>query len=1171
MAALSESATPCALRPFPCFASAPSRIESAALFLKRLDVVGFKSFAAKTTAELPPGIVAVVGPNGSGKSNIADAVRWVLGEQSAKAVRARKPEEVIFAGSATRQPLGMAEVSLILDNTDGTIPLDYAEVRVTRRLYRSGESEYLLNNARVRLKDITNYLLHAQLGPDSYSVIGQGSVDELILQRPEERRTAFESAADIRRHHLKLTETHHKLEATQANLVRVNDVIAELAPHVKRLQSQADRASRAEVLSEELRSLLVRYYRHQLREARREGTAAERALEAASHEVARAQAATAEAETARRGGETALVELEDRLTTLRPRVEAQREQARAAERTLAVTRERSSATSLQRLGVLSETDRLEDRIEALRAEEKIHALEVDAARGLPAEQVAELAQARERLAQLQAELQQAQATLQTARRERDAADRRSMEAEASLGRDQQRLRALDAAGAVDSARRAERDARLESLTTGLAALGDEIRTAQERLGQVDRTVREAEDARRQAAERANRAREAARAAATQADRLHGALQALGAVDRGESAAVPPAWETALRGLQVVGFAGELAARVRPLDRLLRGYLSRTVVVADDATAREAHRRLSDALAPSEPAWAILSLEGVLIGAPGARLVATQDGDGPALADWRRQVRDLEGERAAAESARHLAESDLASAGEDLSAADRALASARAARQQVQAAVEHARRSDAQTRTDLERLRREIEQEAQRVQRATIEREDHERRTARLVSELTDARTRRDEATSTMQSAEERVAAIAEQATALQGRLAALEAEHARVSAEWQSKASLLARIRADLQSAESALQTAESRVAGLAQRAEELGADEARAQRELQEASSALGPLEAELAAADQRRTQLAADRRVIEGRLTSLRAAERAEQERRETALIRAQRARDELERLVREVEETAGSETDDDGPGWTHQLRLALDDRQQLLPEEPVVDVEGTRKRIAWLQRELRAVGGVSEGVVQEYRELSERHDFLLQQAEDLLQAMNELRAASVELEDYMRARFAEVFRAVNEAFQASFQTLFGGGEARLVLTDPDNLLATGIDVVARPPGKKLQGLLSLSGGERALTIVALLFGLLKVNPTPFCVLDEVDAALDEANVQRFAELLARFSRQIQFVVVTHNRATMERADAMYGVTMDTAGVSHVFSVKPTAVATAVADEPRMSGVGV
>ncbi len=1128
------------------------------MFLKRLELVGFKSFASKTVAELPPGIVAVVGPNGSGKSNIADAVRWVLGEQSAKAVRARKPEEVIFAGSAARQPLGMAEVSLVLDNADGTVPLDYAELRVTRRLYRSGESEYLLNNARVRLKDITNYLLHAQLGPDSYSVIGQGSVDELILQRPEERRIAFESAADVRRHQIKLTDTRHKLTATEANLVRVQDVVAELAPHVRRLKAQADRASRAETLSAELHRLLVRYYRHRLREARVEADAAERALAQASSGLERAHEATARADEARRGGESALVELDERLAELRPRVDAEREALRSAERALAVARERTASIAQQRLALISEIDRLSQRIGVLRDEVEQHQRADEADAEEPGDDADNLAAVRNRAQEVSVELNRGQGELLAARRVRDAADRRIVELETAAARDEQRLHALEAAEAVDEARRVDRGTRVETLTAALATTTAALGAAQPALAEAERALAAADLARRAAVDRASAVREAARAAATQADRLHGALEALGVGDVAPAEHGPPEWVSALRGLEVLGFAGEMAARVRPLDRLLRGYLMRTVVVRDDATAREVHRRLSESLSSGTPAWAVLSLDGLLLGAGGApRIASAGDAEAPALADWRRQVRALEEEHAAAESARASAERALAVATDELSAADRAQSAARARRQEAQSEVQQLQRTETSTRAELGRVRAEIAQDSQRLEHAGQDRQEREARLRQLAGSLAEARSERDEVMARMRAAEERVAALAEQVASVRGRLTVLETTHARRVAERQSRHGLLARIQGELHAAEGALRAAEERKGDLARQAEDLVQEEERIQRDARAAQAALTPAEADLAEADRQRQARAADRRVAEGRVAELRAGERLAQERREGALVRAQRARDALDRLEHEVAEAAEVDGEDGvDASWARQLRLSLEGDAAAEDREPVVDLEGMRRRISWLQRELRAVGGVSESVMDEFREMSERHDFLLHQAEDLHKAMAELREAAAELEEHMRGRFAEVFEAVNTAFQESFQTLFGGGEARLVLTQPDDLLATGIDVVARPPGKKLQGLLSLSGGERALTIVALLFGLLKVNPTPFCVLDEVDAALDEANVQRFAELLARFSRQIQFVVVTHNRATMERADAMYGVTMDTAGVSHVLSVKPSVI---------------
>lgn len=337
-------------------------------------------------------------------------------------------------------------------------------------------------------------------------------------------------------------------------------------------------------------------------------------------------------------------------------------------------------------------------------------------------------------------------------------------------------------------------------------------------------------------------------------------------------------------------------------------------------------------------------------------------------------------------------------------------------------------------------------------------------------------------------------------------------------------------------------------------------------QRDQEELLADLFPVDQELQAAEQRRVDLLSERQGIEQQLAVLRAAERAAHETREARHVAAQRAADEVERINTEIAETAELEAELSGDAvWAEQLRLELDEAGSEQPLESF-DLDAARRRIATLQRELRAVGGVADSVLDEYREMSERHAFLENQSADLRAAMAELEAAALELETHMRERFSEAFSAIQTAFQECFAELFGGGEARLVLTEPDDLLRTGIDIVARPPGKKLQGLLSLSGGERALTIVSLLFGLLKINPTPFCVLDEVDAALDEANVQRFANLLAEFARRIQFVVVTHNRATMDKADAMYGVSMDAAGLSHVFSVRPRDVAE---ESPQPSAV--
>jgi chromosome segregation protein len=1140
------------------------------LFLRRLDLVGFKSFAARTSTELLPGIVVVVGPNGSGKSNVADGVLWVLGEQSAKAVRARKPEEVIFAGSASRQPLGMAEVSLVLDNSDGSLPIDYDEVRVTRRLYRSGDSEYLLNGARVRLKDITQLLLHAGLSPDSYTVIGQGSIDELILQRPDERRVAFENAADIRRHQLRLNDTRSKLAATEVNLVRVQDVLAELTPHVRRLKGQADRADRAEAFRTELHDLLLRSYRTRLSRARAERRQADHDLVTATATAQRAEGESLAAEQSLKTVDEHLAALDERLAVLRPRAEGFREQARVAERSLAVTRERNAGLGEQRTSLEGDLARLQGVLERLSVEEHEAARAIGQAPEAPGEP--------DRLGEVRGRLQNEMAAYDAAQAERsglqqtvESVDRRIREAEARLARTDQQLQSLQASLAVDQARQSDREARRTSLEEHIARASAEAAGDAARVDQTRARLSAAAAARQEATAKLDQAREALRSASQQADRLQGALAALGAadLDRRDDADLPADWQAALHDLPVLGLARELAERIRPIDLLLGGYLRRIVVLDSDSAAREAHRRLSTHLKADAPAWAVLSMHGLLLASPGERpLEAVGDEGQSALADWAQQVGQLEQERSEAESRRRAAVIDVQAARDSVDEADADERSARLALGEVEAHLVELRRAESTARAELQ----QVQSEHQRAAHAAAQRSDEQAKSTTRAQatrqELAAARLERDALSESLRELDERVAALGEQVGLVRTELAALEAAAGRREAERAARQALHARIQAEVASNETGRERTQVRLAQLDVQQIELAQREAELSQELQALVGELEPIDVELQSAEQRRSDLVGERQAVEQRLAVLRAAERGAHETREARHVVAQRAADELERLNAEIDETAELEADMPGgaSSWAEQLRLQFADTEAPGAADGF-DLDAARRRIATLQRELRAVGGVAESVVEEYRQLSERHAFLEHQSEDLRAAMAELHSAGAELEAHMRERFAAVFSATQAAFQECFAELFGGGEARLVLTEPDDLLRTGIDIVARPPGKKLQGLLSLSGGERALTVVSLLFGLLKINPTPFCVLDEVDAALDEANVQRFANLLADFAQGIQFIVVTHNRATMDKADAMYGVSMDAQGVSHIFSVRPRDVAE---DRRQPSAVG-
>ncbi|MBV9543327.1 MAG: AAA family ATPase, partial [Chloroflexi bacterium] len=776
---------------------------------------------------------------------------------------------------------------------------------------------------------------------------------------------------------------------------------------------------------------------------------------------------------------------------------------------------------------------------------------VDAARAVVAERESSLAEAqREHKAKTE---------------ELEAAEQRLARAESNLAHVVDQLRNLEGHANVEHVRRADRDGRIGELEQRLAAHSDE----RVRLGQSVEQTRTASSAaverHRAAVAEVEHATEALRHARQQADRLEGALAALGAAQNTSAVDSADGLLGVLDGLPVVGVASELAARVRPVDRLLRAYLGRVVVLRDDAATREAYTRLQALTSGQESAWAVLSTSGLFLAAPGERGVGAPEDDGrSALVDWQQEVERMQQQLRDARAVSAAAQAAVERTRIALQEADAAERAARATVSERDAELAQLERADASLRQELRQVTAERDRALQAARRQTAARADLEARAAQLRDVVTAARAERDDLAETVRASDARLAEVSASLNAARTDLSAHEAVLLQRRAQHQAQRVLHARIRDELQAARAAEQATTGRLMELKEQIEELENRDRHLAGEIKSTLQQLAPIEEELAAAEQRRADVIARRRAIEADVGQLRVAERSAHAAREERHVIAQRAADDLERLHLEIAETAELEGDD---AIAEQLRLELPGAEPVDPEP--FDVEAAHRRIGVLQRELRAVGGVADSVVAEYTELRDRHDFLEHQSEDLRAAMAELQTAAMELEEHMRERFASVFQAVEEAFVECFKVLFGGGEARLVLTQPDDLLVSGIDIVARPPGKKLQGLLSLSGGERALTIVALLFGLLKVNPTPFCVLDEVDAALDEANVQRFANLLAEFARDIQFIVVTHNRATMEKADAMYGVSMDASGVSHVFTVQPrTAAEQAVSREPSVAG---
>jgi chromosome segregation protein len=1224
--------------------------------LLALRLQGFKSFGERTLVEFGPGISAVVGPNGSGKSNLADALRWALGEQG-RALRLRKSEDVIFAGSEKRSALGMADVTLVFGNSDRLLPIDFETVELGRRLFRSGENDYLLNKQRVRLKDLVELLDAAHLADNAFLFIGQGMVDQALALRPEERRPLFEEVAGVRRHERRKRKAEEQLEEAESNLARVEDVLAELRPQARRLAGQAEQQASRQTAGREFGQAIITLARSRWCEAAGRATqageqlgtgrtqidvalAALRAAEETAAAIARELATGSETEAERRGAhEVARVALTDlQLRDARAVSDvasAQRDRQRleqdlaAAEADLAVQRREQAAPvparDLALAASVAESERsLSEALEelaAMRAAEQAQGEALAALRRVESARTAEVETTRRRLADAtrQATDERAQAdeivrgladaeklcagpraALAKAGDEEKAAvaAREASRAELDL-REGARQAAAETASASAS-RVAGLRGRFESLQARLSE--DETRgisKAARRVGgrplsdglEVEAGFRVAVEA---ALGETMRGYVVGREAALGLEGQRGVLVLEAAADdgrrstgrdhaaeAGEAVAAAAAGQSGGRLVEAI--------RVDPLGVATR-LLSRCVWVPDLGAAIEVQPKLP-------VGWVAVTRDGAVVTSFGV----VSMGRAESLLERRADV-----ERLAEEVAR--LETEAAAAATEAAATSKAAAAARAA---LDAARETERRTGAG--------RREAEESERRATRAleTVAREAAWRsaQAARLEAD-------RDRLQESVRQAAEAAAAANAATQSPEAAAVGPAAERANALREWEARAASLRARRDQLAAEEAALEATrrdaevrrarasaaanfdqdrmaslERQTGELVRREQQIGAEreglgEELAAAALREASvrAELEELRAAASAARTRLTEAEAAAMHSRDRLRAcqdrVRGAEVAELEARlaleairEQVLVELAGLGDlGLRLLMGESDDEDGLEIDESEPeaiatsaptgaaapvsrdyetgdesestsGVT--LESLLTEATARWAKGPVVDAPVASK-LAALRRRFHELGAPNPFAAEEYEAIKTRLDGLESQRQDLNAAISKTRALIEQLNAMIATQFRSTFTALETAFDARFRQLFGGGFARLSLTDPEDLAATGVDIVARPPGKKAQPLSMLSGGERTLTAVALLFAMLEVHPVPFCVLDEVDAALDEANVGRFADALRSLADQTQFVVITHNRGTIEAADALYGVTVGDDAVSRVISLR-------------------
>lgn len=1177
------------------------------LYLKRLEMQGFKSFADRIELNFPFGVTGIVGPNGSGKSNISDALRWVLGEQSIKTLRGAKMDDVIFIGSETRKPMGMAEVTVVFDNTDGALPLEYHEVAITRRLYRSGEGEFLINKNPVRLRDIHELLYDTGLGKEAYSVIGQGKIDAILSARAEDRRAVFEEAAGIVKYKNKKLLAMRKLADTDNNLVRVEDILREIAGQMEPMSEQAELAKRFLSLQNELQTIEINHMSAEIRRLEEDSATIEARMSEFESKIAdeKRQELTYEASLAEI--KLHLTQLEDEINkeqdlflglssekgrlsgdegTISEKIRSYSERLKELESEVERIKQKSQAVSDERARVLKENEQLQLTLQAVGSavvdgEKALHAKSLELSEAKKAEESyrERIMNAHNRIAELKnqknsAQLQQAFQEQQI--REIDERLKSMVQSEQAL-----QTKTVTVQDAILRSNQEEKEhlSAIESYKAESKRLEDDILHKDGEIQENRQKVQRLE-ARLSMLEEMERGFQGyfqgVKAILSDASHerfskyVRGIIADLIKVDNGYETAIEVALGSALQFVVMeddaaaeaaVAFlkkSGQGRATFLPLnlvegekaripadvlrthqsksamdvvkydsvfEKAIAHLLGQTLVAPDLKTAIQLSRAIGKR-------YRIVTTEGEIITPGGAITGGSLDKHRVGLISRRKEMETIQGEKERLN--------------DEIQVALKAKESLQKKLIEVRQNQENAQNELHKCQLEYGALSKEIEGLMERRNQLQNEIKTLQDRASTLRQEM-------DEENASDQNFEQAVLQGEEELSAAEAELAIFEASLQSIESEREILQNKLAELRAEKVRIEQEAAGQNALIKGLDRQLQEAEDERIRIETETERIQNELMQANTELNRIKERLVKMDEESAGTEIRLNELRAKRdscRTEADAIEekikgihltTAALQQQLHRVELQlnRSKMMIESHNQHLVESYGLDWD---QLVLEDWTP--PVNP-------QNRIELLRREIKSLGPVNVAAIEEYQRLQERHDFLQQQFADLKSAKETLERVITEIERTIRKRFLETFAEIRQAFIEIFNGLFTGGRADLFLVDPEDPLESGIEIMAQPPGKRLQTLSLLSGGERAMIAIALLFAILKIKPSPFCVLDEIDATLDDVNVTRFSELLKDFSKELQYIVVTHRRGTMETANALYGVTMEERGISKLISI--------------------
>ncbi|MFD2116860.1 chromosome segregation protein SMC [Paenibacillus yanchengensis] len=1182
------------------------------MYLKRIELAGFKSFADKTELEFVNGITAVVGPNGSGKSNISDGIRWVLGEQSAKSLRGGKMEDVIFAGSDARKAVNYSEVSLTLNNEDNTLPLEYNEVTVTRRVHRSGESEYLINKQPCRLKDITELFMDTGIGKEAYSIIGQGRIEEILSTRSEDRRGIFEEASGIVKYKMRKKEAQKKLDETEQNLLRIHDLIYELEDQIDPLAKQAEKATKFKTWREELKAKEISMYVYQIEQVHTAWTKASEQLQSLEHEKLQLATVVSKHDALLESDRQNLRNIELELDQLHELMLQVSEDVERTEGYGEVLKERQrnlqhNKTQLEQNIILQD-----EKIVSLAKEEtewrgkawKLE-LELEQLQKQLLEEQERLVGVAESIAMekqevLKSELLEVLSTIAAHRNE----IRYVNQQEEMSQRRQERLKEDEVKWLEQQAKLQEKQTELqehiahllqkmEQLREQTFAANEKLQLLHDNSEQAEQTLRKWEQQRDSFVSRRDTMQEmqealdgfmhgvkevlkAARRSNSGLTGVHGAVAELIQVPEKMETAI----ETALGGaLQHIVMDSEQSSRqaiqflkqrqlgratflpmdviksrsLSDMDRQQLEALPGFIGIAAELIQSEAKYKdivfnllgnvlIAESLeaanqiaAKLKYRYRVVTVGGDIVNAGGSMTGGSLHKKGASLLGRQRQIDQLEQQIAAAHTTIEKLNHSRADLRKEQSIQKQMI-------DQLREEAEQARFAEKEAGSELAQIANEFQQLAEFLEIAGADQQVQQQEltelklsSERAVEQLALLEQREQTLQEQIQQAEQMRKISEAQKEQLQSQLTELKIAVAKIDQERLNFIDQAARMQNEIRTAKHELAVMKEQLTKQVTELEE-HANETVSQQEK------LNQLRLKKMQCAERTDFIRADRIKL---LTALDQGESETKEQREQLSavedklrqteISSNRLDVELDNLLRKLSEE-------------YELSIELAKERYMLPEH----IDTIEHEVRSLKRQIAALGEVNLGAIDEYERVKERFQFLTEQSDDLIEAKTTLYQVISEMDEEMSKRFRTTFEAIRSHFIVVFSKLFGGGRADLVMVEPANVLDTGIDIVAQPPGKKLQNLQLLSGGERALTAIALLFAILHVKPVPFCVLDEVEAALDEANVVRFAQYLREFSELTQFIVVTHRKGTMEEADVLYGITMEEGGVSKLVSVR-------------------